>query len=50
MAITLLVDGEKVPLNDFTSKMLTGIILGAVASLKNVKHEWRELQIEISQE
>ncbi|MFB3890253.1 MAG: hypothetical protein ACE14S_12255 [Candidatus Bathyarchaeia archaeon] len=48
MGAKLLVDGKEVPLNDFTERMLRGIILGAVSTLRGVREDWQKIQVEIT--
>lgn len=48
MQAKLKVDGKEIPLNDFTDKILQGIISGAVGSLRGIKEDWKKLEIEIS--
>ncbi|MDI9644633.1 MAG: hypothetical protein QFX35_05385 [Candidatus Verstraetearchaeota archaeon] len=43
----LRVDGEIVPINEFVSRMLAGMISGAVLSLKGVREDWERIEIEI---
>ena len=44
----LKVDGREIPLNEFTKKMLDGIIVGAVNSLRGVREDWKKIEIEVS--
>lgn len=46
--VKLLVDDEKIDLNEFVVKILSGIIVGAVTSLRGVKKEWKKIEIEIT--
>ncbi len=48
MSLKLQVDEKEIPLNDFTEKILYGIITGAVNALKGIKDNWNEIKIEIS--
>ncbi len=48
MGMTLRVDGKEIPLNEFVEKIISGSVVGAVASLKGVKEDWEKLEIEIS--
>jgi len=47
MSLKLRVDGKEIPLNEFVEKILSGTIVGAVASLKGVKDNWEKIEIEI---
>ena len=47
MEAKLKVDGKEIPLNEFTEKILQGIIVGAVGSLRGIKEDWKKLEVEI---
>jgi hypothetical protein len=44
----LLVDGEKMDLNEFVEKILSGTIAGAVTSLRGIKKDWKKIEIEVT--
>jgi hypothetical protein len=44
----LLVDGEEIDLNEFVEKMLQGTIIGAVTSLRNIKKDWKKIEITVT--
>jgi len=44
----LLVDGEEIDLNEFVEKILSGTIAGAVASLRDIKKDWKKIEIEVT--
>ena len=44
----LKVDGKEIPLNEFVEKVLNGIIVSVVSSLKGIKEDWKKIEIEIS--
>jgi hypothetical protein len=46
--VKLIVDGEKIDLNEFVVKVLSGTIAGAVASLRDIKKDWKKLEIEVT--
>jgi hypothetical protein len=48
VGMKLLVDGKEIPYNEFVEKMLSGMIVGAVSSLKGIKEDWKKIEIEIS--
>ena len=48
MGIKLRVDGREIPLNEFVEKVLNGIIVSVVSSLKGIKEDWEKIEIEIS--
>jgi len=45
MDVKLSIDGKEIELNQFATKIFSGIIAGAVSSLRGVKKDWREVQI-----
>lgn len=49
MDIELVVDGEDIPLNDFVRKILGGTFIGAVTSLRDIKKDWKEIKIRLTQ-
>jgi len=48
LAVKLSVDGEEIELNDFASKILSGMMVGAVTSLRGIKKDWKEIGIKIT--
>ncbi len=48
MEVKLHMDGEDIALNEFVEKFLSGTIVGAVNSLRDIKKEWKEIEIKIS--
>jgi hypothetical protein len=48
LAVKLSVDGEEIELNDFASKILSGMMIGAVTSLRGIKKDWKEIGIKIT--
>jgi len=48
MDVKLLVDGEKIDLNEFVVKILSGAIVGAVTSLRGIKKDWKEIEIKVT--
>jgi len=44
----LLVDGEEMDLNEFVGKILGGTIVGAVTSLRDVKKDWKKIEITVT--
>ena len=48
MGLKLKVDSNEIPLNEFVEKMLDGMIIGAVGSLKGIKKDWKNIEIQIS--
>jgi hypothetical protein len=41
------VNGKEVALNDFVQRVFSGMIAGAVTSLRNVEQNWKEIRIEV---
>ena len=48
MGMKLRVDGKEIPLNEFVEKILSGIIVSVVSSLKGIKEDWKKIEIEVS--
>ncbi|MEM3463593.1 MAG: hypothetical protein QXL91_01895 [Candidatus Bathyarchaeia archaeon] len=46
--VKLLVDGEEIALNEFVVKILSGMIVGAVTSLRGIKRDWKKIEIEVT--
>jgi hypothetical protein len=46
--VKLLVDGEEKELNEFVVKILSGTIVGAVTSLREIKKDWKEIEIKVT--
>lgn len=46
--VKLLVDGKEIDLNEFVQKILSGTIVGAVTSLRDIKKDWKEIEIKIA--
>lgn len=46
--VKLLVDGKEIDLNEFVKKILSGTIVGAVTSLREIKKDWKEIEITVS--
>jgi len=44
----LLVDGEEIDLNEFVEKILAGTIAGAVTSLRDIKKDWKKIEITVT--
>ncbi|MCG7851321.1 MAG: hypothetical protein MIO92_02260 [Methanosarcinaceae archaeon] len=47
MNAELIVDGEKVPMNEFVQKILGSIVGGVVETLHGVESEWTEVSLKI---
>nr|MDO8134094.1 hypothetical protein [Candidatus Njordarchaeum guaymaensis] len=48
MDVKLLIDDKEIDLNDFVVKMLGGTIVGAVTSLRDVKKDWKRIDITVT--
>ena len=48
MDVKLCVDGEEIRLNEFVGKMFSGIIVGAVSSLRGIKENWKEIEVRVT--
>ena len=48
MDVELLVDGEEIELNEFATKILAGTITGAVTSLRGIKKDWKEINVNVT--
>jgi len=44
----LLVDGKEIDMNEFVRKILSGTIVGAVTSLRDVKKDWKEIDVKVT--
>ena len=50
MSLRLKVDGKEIPLNEFVEKIMGGTIIGAVTSLRGIKDDWKNIEIEIQKQ
>ena len=48
MDAKLLVDGQKIDLNEFVGKILSGTIAGAVTSLRDINKDWKTIEIKVT--
>jgi hypothetical protein len=44
----LMVDGVEIPLNDFVERILAGMVVGGVNTLKGIKEDWKKIEIEVT--
>ena len=44
----LFIDGKEVDMNEFVRKILSGTIVGAVTSLRDIKKDWKEIDIKVT--
>ena len=48
MNVRLKVDNQEIDLNEFVETILSGVIIGAVTSLRDVKKDWKAIEIQVS--
>ena len=48
MGTKLKIDGKEIPLNEFVEKIIQGVVVGGVTSLRGVKDDWKRIEIEIT--
>ncbi len=49
MNVELKIDNQQIDLNEFVERILSGVIVGAVTSLRDVKKNWKEIEIRVSE-
>jgi len=47
LIVELIIDGERIELNEFVEKILSGMLLGGISSLRGVKSDWTQISIKI---
>ena len=47
MEVELIIDGEKIVMNDFVQRVLGNIIGGAVETLHGVENDWSDVSLTI---
>lgn len=50
MKIELLVDGKKIPMNDFVQKIVLNVIKAMVETLHSIDSEWKDMSILIERD
>ena len=50
MGTELYVNQKKISLNTFVEKILQGMIVGAVTSLRGIDEEWKAIEIKVKKE
>lgn len=50
MKIELLVDGRKIPMNDFVQKIVGNVIKAMVETLHTIDSRWKEISIHIEKD
>ena len=48
MGTKIVVDGKEIPLNEFVSRIIGGMVIGAVISLRGIKEDWTRIEIEVT--
>lgn len=48
MGMKLKVDGKDIPMNEFVEKIMQGVVVGGVTSLRGIKEDWKKIEIELS--
>jgi hypothetical protein len=43
--ISLEVDGKDIPMNDFVKKIIFGMILGSIGTLRDVDSDWKSVKL-----
>ncbi len=44
----LKVDGKEIPLNEFVERLIQGVVVGGVSSLKGIKENWEKIEIVVT--
>jgi len=47
LKVNLIVDGEKINLNDFANDVLGGTLKGAISPLRGVDSNWKKLELTV---
>lgn len=50
MKIELLVDGKKIPMNEFVQKIVINVIKAMVETLHSIDNGWKEISIHIERD
>ncbi len=48
METILMVDGKEIVLNEFVNKILSGTVVGAVTSLRDISAGWKKIEIKVT--
>jgi len=48
LKVKLKVDDQEIDLNEFVEKILGGVVSGAVTSLRDVKKDWKRIEIHVT--
>jgi hypothetical protein len=44
----LVIDEKEIPLNEFVDKILSGMVVGAVTSLRGIKEDWKKIEMKVT--
>jgi hypothetical protein len=47
LIVELIIDGETIELNEFVVKILSGMLLGGISSLRGIEKDWAQISINI---
>jgi len=50
MKIELMVDGRKIPMNEFVQKIVGNVVKAMVETLHTINSDWKEISIHIEQD
>jgi hypothetical protein len=48
VTLKLRIDDKDIPLNEFVEKILNGMMVGAVTSLRGIREDWKKIEVEIT--
>jgi len=48
LKVRLFVDGEEIDLSEFVVKILSGVLVGAVTSLRGIKKNWKKIEVKVT--
>ena len=48
LEVRLFVDGEEIDLSEFVVKILSGVLVGAVTSLRGIKKNWKKIEVKVT--
>jgi hypothetical protein len=48
LTVELLVDQKEIALNEFVEKIVKGVVVGAVTSLRDINEDWKEIKIKVT--
>ncbi len=47
MEVELIVDGKRIPMNDYVKSVFANVVSALIATLKGVDESWKEMKLEI---